>query len=97
MVKFHPTSQHTVSWYLPDSSSSITCVWISCHLPSMAHCRLFSATVQDSVCGYNNDKLLLLRSSKVAPVSQKHMLVSRKHLKVIIEICISMTVGFIDH
>lgn len=55
----------------------------------MAHCRLFSATVQDSACGYNNDKLLLLGSGKVAPVSQKHMLVSRKHLKVIIEICMS--------
>lgn len=61
----------------------------------MARCRLFSATVQDSVCGYNN-KLLLLRSSKVAPVSQKLTLVSRKHLKVTIEICV-LTVGFIDH
>lgn len=47
------------------------------------------AAVWDSVCGYNEGKFLLLRSSNIAPVFQKHTLMSRKDLKITNQICIS--------
>lgn len=73
MVKFHPASQHTVSWCLPHSLSSITGVCISCHPPSMACSHLFSAAVQGSACRYNKDKLLLLMSRDHSSLPKVHI------------------------
>lgn len=73
VIKFHPTSEHAVSWCLPDSPSSITAVCISCHPPSMACSPLFLATVQGLVCGYNKDKLLLLMSRNHSSLPKVHI------------------------